>query len=167
MKRAALLLLIAIMAAGCQNKPDSRSNSAPRTEAELIEIHKSLITQDRGAITDYINKSKRSFTETNTGLWYSVIETGSGPTVKTGDNVSFDYECTLLSGDPCYSGTETIRVGYTDAGSGVTEGLQLMQKGSDYLFIVPPYLAYGLTGDGAKIPGRAILIYRIRIKDIS
>jgi len=42
----------------------------------------------------------------------------------------------------------------------------MMQEGSDYLFIVPPYLAFGLTGDGAKIPGRAILIYRIRIRDI-
>lgn len=167
MKSAAILIVLAVTVAGCQNKPDSRSNSAPRTEAELIEINKSLITQDRGAITDYISRSKRSFTETNTGLWYSVIGNGTGPKVKTGDNVSFDYECSILNGDPCYSGTETIRVGYTDAGSGVTEGLQLMQKGSDYLFIVPPYLAYGLTGDGAKIPGRAILIYRIRIKDIS
>ncbi|MZQ80461.1 MAG: peptidylprolyl isomerase, partial [Bacteroidales bacterium] len=64
-------------------------------------------------------------------------------------------------------GNQTIRVGYTDAGSGVTEGLQMMQEGSDYLFIVPPYLAFGLTGDGAKIPGRAILIYRIRVRDIN
>ncbi len=167
MRRATILLILAVIAAGCQNKPDSRSNSAPRTEAELIEINKSLITQDRGIITDYVSKSERSFTETNTGLWYSIIGNGTGPVVKTGDNVSFDYECTLLNGDPCYSGTETIRVGYTDAGSGVTEGLQLMQKGRDYLFIEPPYLAYGLTGDGARIPGRAILIYRIRIKDIS
>ncbi len=167
MRKAAILILMAIMATGCQNKPDSRSNPSPRTETELIEINKSLISQDRGAITGYISRSERSFSETSTGLWYSVIGSGTGPTVKTGDNVSFDYECTLLNGDPCYSGTETIRVGYADAGSGVTEGLQLMQKGSDYLFIVPPYLAYGHTGDGAKIPGRAILIYRIRIKDIS
>jgi len=41
-----------------------------------------------------------------------------------------------------------------------------MQEGSDFLFIVPPYLAFGLTGDGGKIPGRAILLHRIRIKDI-
>lgn len=167
MRRAMTVLIIAALAAGCQNKPDTRSTAAPRTEAELIEINKSMITKDRSTISDFVSKSKRSFTETNTGLWYSVLGDGSGPAVKAGDNVSFDYECTLLNGDPCYSGTQTIRVGYTDAGSGVTEGLMLMQKGSDYLFIVPPYLAYGLTGDGARIPGRAILIYRIRIKDIS
>lgn len=167
MRQATYIVMIAVIAISCQNKPDSRSKATPRTEAELIEINRSLITQDRNTINEYISKSDRSFTETNTGLWYSIIGNGSGPAVKTGDNVSFDYECTLLNGNPCYSGTQTIRVGYTDAGSGVTEGLQMMQKGSDYLFIVPPYLAYGLTGDGARIPGRAILIYRIRIKDIS
>ncbi len=167
MRLVPYIALIAVIAAGCQNKPDSRSKAAPRSEAELIEMNKSMITRDRSTIADYLGKSERKFTETNTGLWYSVIVNGTGPSVKTGDNVSFDYECSLLNSNPCYSGTQTIKVGYTDAGSGVTEGLQMMQKGSDYLFIVPPYLAFGLTGDGAKIPGRAILIYRIRIKDIN
>ncbi|HCM59386.1 MAG TPA: hypothetical protein DIS74_03245 [Bacteroidales bacterium] len=164
--RTILLILIMSMAAGCQNKPDTRSTAAPRTEDELIQINRSMLTQDREQITGYLKKTNRQFTETNTGLWYSILENGTGPVVKTGDNVSYDFECTLLSGEPCYSGTQTIRVGYTDAGSGVTEGLHLMQEGSDYLFIVPPYLAFGLTGDGGKIPGRAILLYRIRIKDI-
>lgn len=167
MRLALYIVLIAVIATGCQNKPDTRSKASPRTEAELIELNRSLISRDRNTINDYISKNKRSFTETNTGLWYSVISNGTGPAVKTGDNVNFDYECTLLNGKPCYSGTRTIRVGYTDAGSGVTEGLQLMQEGSDYLFIVPPYLAFGLTGDGARIPGRAILIYRIRVRDIN
>lgn len=167
MRRAVTILIIALIVTGCQNKPDNRSTASPRTEAELIEINRSLIAEDRSTITGWVSKSTRSFTETNTGLWYSVIGNGSGPLVKTGDNVSFDFECTLLNGNPCYSGSQTVRVGYTDAGSGVTEGLQLMQKGSDYLFIVPPYLAFGLTGDGDKIPGRAILLYRIRIKEIS
>ena len=164
--RTALIMIIVVLSAGCQNKPDTRSTAAPRTEDELIQINRTMITQDREQINGYLKKTNRQFTETNTGLWYSVLENGSGPEVKTGDNVSYDFECTLLNGEPCYSGTQTIRVGYTDAGSGVTEGLQLMQEGSDFLFIVPPYLAFGLTGDGGKIPGRAILLYRIRIKDI-
>lgn len=167
MRVTLIIIILAVMTASCQNKPDSRSKATPRTEAELIEINRSMISQDREQITGYLSKTERRFTETNTGLWYSILENGTGPDVKTGDNVTFDFECTLLSGEICYSGTETVKVGYADAGSGVTEGLQLMKEGSDYLFIVPPYLAYGLTGDGAKIPGRAILIYRIRIKDIT
>ena len=53
--------------------------------------------------------------------------------------------------------SQTIRVGYAGAESGVTEGLQMMSEGSDFIFIIPPYLAYGHTGDGDRIPGRAIL----------
>ena len=100
-------------------------------------------------------------------MWYSVISSGDGRKIKTGDNVTFDYECSVIDGETCYSGSQTLKVGFADAGSGVTEGLQLMSPGSDYLFIIPPYLAYGITGDGNKIPGRAILIYRIRIKEVN
>jgi len=165
--RQALFILLLLAVTACQNKPDSRSSAAKPSGTNLIEINKSLITEDRETICDFIGKSEHLFTETNTGLWYSILEKGTGDTVRTGDNVSFDFECTLLNGSPCYSGTQTIRVGYTGSESGVTEGLQMMQEGSDYLFIIPPYLAYGLTGDGDRIPGRAILIYRLRIKDIS
>lgn len=165
--RLLTIILILTALAGCQNKPDNKSSAQPRTESELIELNKSLINKDRTVIAEYIDKSDRTFRETNTGLWYSVLTEGAGGTVKTGNDVTFDYECTLLNGNPCYSGTQTIRLGYSGAESGVTEGLQLMQVGSDYMFIIPPYLAYGHTGDGDKIPGRAILIYRIRIKEIS
>jgi FKBP-type peptidyl-prolyl cis-trans isomerase len=167
MRPSILFLVVMFMFTGCQNKPDRRSTAAPRSEKELIELNRSMVSHDRNIINEYIGKSSHTFTETETGLWYSVLKNGTGPVIKTGDNVRYEFECTLLTGDACYNGTQTIRVGFTDAGSGVTEGLQLMQEGSDYLFIVPPYLAYGLTGDGGKIPGRAILVYRIRIMEVS
>ncbi len=165
--RPVVFILMLLIIAGCQNKPDKRSKAVNPSGADLIEINKSLITEDRATISDFLSKSDHLFTETNTGLWYSILEQGTGDTVRTGDDVRFDFECTLLNGTPCYSGIQTIRVGYTGAESGVTEGLKMMQNGSDYLFIIPPYLAYGLTGDGNRIPVRAILMYRIRIKEIS
>ncbi len=68
MRLVPYIALIAVIAAGCQNKPDSRSKAAPRSEAELIEMNKSMITRDRSTIADYLGKSERKFTETNTGL---------------------------------------------------------------------------------------------------
>lgn len=165
--RPVCTILILLLAVSCQNKPDSNSSSKAPSEADLIEMNRSLISRDRGEITKFISKSDIRFTETGTGLWYNVITEGKGEKIITGDNVTFDYECKLINGEPCYSGSQTIRVGYADAGSGVTEGLQMMKKGSDYLFIIPPYLAFGHTGDGDMIPGRAILLYRIRIKEIN
>lgn len=162
-----ILILLLLLPTGCQNKPDKKSMSETPTEKELIDLNKSLIAKDRVIITEYLAKTGKSFSETNTGLWYGVNVTGEGRKVRTGDNVTYDFECTLLDGTPCYRGTQTLRVGYAGAESGVTEGLQMMNKGSDYIFIIPPYLAYGHTGDGDRIPGRAILVYRIRIKEIN
>ena len=164
--RAAIPILIFFLMTGCLNKPDTRSSSGKTSETDLIELNRSLISSDREVITDYISKSHLSFRETGSGLWYSVVEKGGGVAIKTGDNVVYDFECTLINGNPCYSGSNSLRVGYEGVERGVTEGLQLMKKGSDYIFIMPPYLAHGITGDGGRIPGRSILIYRIRIKEV-
>ena len=164
--RKAIPILILMLLTGCLNKPDSRSSAKPASETDLIELNKSLISSDRELITDYINKSDLSFRETETGLWYSIVEKGGGEAIKTGDDVSYWFECKLIDGNPCYSGSNTLRVGYASVERGITEGLQLMKPGSDYIFIIPPYLAHGHTGDGHKIPGRSILIYRIKIKEV-
>ena len=164
--KASIPILILFIATGCLNKPDNRSSSRPAPETDLIEFNKSLISSDREMITDYISKTSLSFRETETGLWYSVLEKGRGEAIKTGDKVTYDFECSLINGNPCYSGSNSLRVGYEGVERGVTEGIQLMKTGSDYIFIIPPYLAHGITGDGGKIPGRSILIYRIRIKEV-
>jgi FKBP-type peptidyl-prolyl cis-trans isomerase len=164
--RKAIPILILIFITGCLNKPDSKSSAKPASETDLIELNRSLITSDREVITNYIGKSDLSFRETETGLWYSIVENGGGEAIKTGDDVSYYFECKLINGNPCYSGSNALRVGYASVERGVTEGLQLMKPGSDFIFIIPPYLAHGLTGDGRKIPGRSILIYRIKIKEV-
>ena len=164
--RTGIHILILIFLTGCLNKPDNKSSVKQAPGTDLIELNRSLITSDRQMITDYISKSDISFKETETGLWYSIVDKGGGEAIKTGDDVSYYFECKLIDGNPCYSGSNTLRVGYASVERGVTEGLQLMKPGSDYIFIIPPYLAHGLTGDGRKIPGRSILIYRIKIKEV-
>jgi len=164
--RTVIHIMILIFLTGCLNKPDNRSFVKQSPGTDLIELNKSLITNDRVLITDYISKSDLSFRETETGLWYSIVEKGGGEAIKTGDDVSYYFECKLIDGNPCYSGSNTLRVGYASVERGITEGLQLMKPGSDFIFIIPPYLAHGHTGDGRKIPGRSILIYRIKIKEV-
>jgi FKBP-type peptidyl-prolyl cis-trans isomerase FkpA len=167
MKLLTFILLLALSVTQCQNKPDSKSASKVPSEADLIEMNRSLISKDQRLIKEYMSKSDRTFRETGTGMWYSIISAGDDEKINTGDNVTFSYECSLIDGSACYNGSRTLKVGFADAGSGVTEGLQLMGRGSDFIFIIPPYLAYGITGDGNKIPGRAILIYRIRIEEVN
>ena len=55
------------------------------------------------------------------------------------------------------------RVGFSTIESGLLEGLKLMRPGSEFVFIIPPYLAHGIPGDGYQIPGRSVIVYRIKI----
>lgn len=165
--RSLFIISFLVILAGCHTRPDSATGPKKLSETDLIEMNRSRIASDRKQITEYISKSDVSFTETATGLWYAITVTGDGRPVKMGDNVLFDYECRLLDGKPCYSGTKEVRIGYSDTESGITEGLQLMHRGDESLFIIPPYLAWGLTGDGNKIPGRSILVYHVRVKEVN
>jgi len=77
------------------------------------------------------------------------------------------YECSLLDGTLCYDSSETgpkeVVLGRTDIEAGLNEGLRMLKRGGEALFILPPFLAYGLVGDGKKIPSRSIIVYKIKI----
>jgi FKBP-type peptidyl-prolyl cis-trans isomerase len=47
--------------------------------------------------------------------------------------------------------------------AGLNQGLRMLKPGAEAIFILPPFLAYGLPGDGKKIPSRAVIVYRITI----
>ena len=41
----------------------------------------------------------------------------------------------------------------------------MLRPGGQGTFIMPPFLGFGLKGDGNKIPSRSIIVYEIRIID--
>ncbi len=78
-----------------------------------------------------------------------------------------EYNCSLLDGTICYSseesGPEEVLIGRSEMTAGLNQGLRMLKPGGEAVFIIPPYLAYGLKGDGNKIPARSIIVYEIRI----
>ncbi|MCK7530270.1 MAG: hypothetical protein MZV63_04050 [Marinilabiliales bacterium] len=73
-----LLIVMLACVTGCQNNPGNRSSSVSSSEERMIELNKSIITSDRQLITGYISKSDLPYSETPTGLWYTVLEKGRG-----------------------------------------------------------------------------------------
>jgi FKBP-type peptidyl-prolyl cis-trans isomerase FkpA len=78
-----------------------------------------------------------------------------------------NYECRLIDGTVCYSsddlGPKQVSIGKTDIEPGLNEGLRLLKPGAEAVFILPPFLAFGLVGDGKKIPPRTIIVYDVSI----
>jgi FKBP-type peptidyl-prolyl cis-trans isomerase len=105
--------------------------------------------------------------ESPTGLWFQIIREGDGKTFSNNDKIVMDYECSLLDGTKCYSskdiGPKELVLGRSEMEPGLNEGLRLLKPGAEAIFIIPPFLAYGLIGDRKMIPPRAVIVYYVNI----
>jgi FKBP-type peptidyl-prolyl cis-trans isomerase FkpA len=163
-----LIFFLAILIQSCKDKPPVITEKDRQENAgKLIEINRILIKKDKQRITGYIERNNLDMKETGTGLWYDIEKQGDGEFATKGRFATIGYSVSLLDGTPCYSskseGPKTFRIGMGGIEAGLEEGILLMKKGGAAKFILPPHLAFGLPGDGKKIPARAILVYKVEL----
>ena len=160
-----IFFLIALIS--CKDKPEKKGISFKPGKNEMADLNRYLIQKDRERIQNYIERKNLKMTETPTGLWYQIIKEGKGAAFTRNDKIIMDYDCSLLDGTECYSseklGPKEVVLGRSEMESGLSEGLRMLKPGSEAVFIIPPFLAYGFPGDGKMIPSRAIIVYKINI----
>jgi len=135
----------------------------------MEEVNRYLIQKDRERIESYIERKKINATMSESGLWYSISNQGAGKRIDTNDTIRIEYNCSLLDGTKCYSSTETgpkrIIVGKSNIESGLDQGLRLLGRGGEAIFVLPSFLAHGLVGDGDRIPAMSVVVYEVKIID--
>jgi FKBP-type peptidyl-prolyl cis-trans isomerase len=133
----------------------------------MEELNRYLIRKDRERIENYIERKGLQMTESPTGLWYQIIRQGEGNFIKENNRIVMGYVCSLLDGTQCYSSEELgpmeVIPGRTSIPAVLYEGLRLLKPGAKAIFILPPFLAFGLPGDGKKIPPQSVVIYNVNI----
>jgi FKBP-type peptidyl-prolyl cis-trans isomerase FkpA len=153
----------------CNNSSEKNVNDRKPGEKELAELNSYFVQKDKERIQNYIERKNLEMKESPSGLWYGIIKVGRGAFFKENDRIIMDYECSLLDGTTCYSskniGPKEVVLGKGELEAGLNEGLRLLKPGGEAVFILPPFLAYGLLGDGKAVPPRATLIYEIKILD--
>ncbi|OUS26561.1 peptidylprolyl isomerase [Thalassotalea sp. 42_200_T64] len=105
---------------------------------------------------------------TESGLQYQVLTTAEGAKPMASDTVKVHYKGTLIDGttfDSSYDRGEPIEFALNRVIKGWTEGVQLMNVGSKFKFVIPSELAYGPTGTG-PIPGNATLVFEVELIEI-
>lgn len=149
----------------CNNSNEKNVNNVRPGKNEMAELNNMLVQKDRERIQNYIERKNIKMTESPSGLWYNIKKEGSGSYFKNNDKIIMNFECSLLDGTALYSsksiGPKEIVLGRSEMEAGLNEGLRLLKPGGEGIFILPPFLAYGLLGDNNKIPSRAILVYEI------
>jgi FKBP-type peptidyl-prolyl cis-trans isomerase len=124
---------------------------------------------DAGRAFMAANASKAGVTTLPSGLQYQVIEEGEGASPKATDTVTVHYRGTLIDGaefDSSYRRGQPATIQLNRVIKGWTEGVQLMKPGAKYTFFVPPDLAYGERGGGAKIPPNSTLIFEVELQKV-
>lgn len=114
------------------------------------------------------NGAREGVTTTESGLQYEVITAGDGPSPSADDRVRIHYTGTLIDGtefDTSRDGEPAV-FGVGGVIPGFSEGLQLMQVGSTYRFVIPSDIAYGPQGSGGAIGPDATLIFEVELLDI-
>jgi FKBP-type peptidyl-prolyl cis-trans isomerases 1 len=166
--RYLILALFTMIISSCNSSHDKPNLQQTPGKSEMADLNRYLIRKDRELIQSYIERKNLKMKETSSGLWYLISSKGTGKYLTDKDKVEMEYECSLLDGTSCYSskelGPKVVVLGKTSLESGLDQGLRMLKPGGEALFILPPFMAYGLPGDGKKIPSRAVIVYSVRIR---
>lgn len=109
---------------------------------------------------------------TASGLKYSVLKAGDGPTPKKGETVFAHYTGWLAADGKKFDSSRDrddpifVQVGFEQVIPGWDEGLLLMPVGSRIKFTIPWKLAYGAEGRAPVIPAKADLIFDVELLSI-
>ena len=109
---------------------------------------------------------KEGVTVTESGLHYQVILQGDGAKPTLDDKVTVHYKGTLIDGtefDSSITRGEPISFPLGGVIPGWQEGVQLMNVGSKYRFVLPPELAYGDRAAGAQIGPNSVLVFEVEL----
>jgi FKBP-type peptidyl-prolyl cis-trans isomerase len=115
------------------------------------------------------NKAREGVMVTESGLQYEVLTAAEGAKPSIDDTVSVHYAGTLIDGtefDSSITRGEPASFPLKGVIPGWTEGLQLMNLGSKYRFVIPSDLAYGDRGAGEKIGPGATLVFEVELLEI-
>jgi len=115
------------------------------------------------------NKAKEGVQVTDSGLQYEVISEAEGPKPSLDDTVSVHYVGTLTNGtefDSSVARGEPAEFPLKGVITGWTEGLQLMNVGSKYRFVIPAELAYGDQGAPPSIGPGETLVFEVELLEI-
>ncbi|MDR1722803.1 MAG: FKBP-type peptidyl-prolyl cis-trans isomerase [Tannerella sp.] len=125
-------------------------------------------TKEEGEVFLASNKTKSGVISTESGLQYKVLTEGTGIKPTLEDTVLVHYTGKFLDGtvfDSSVQRGEPIKFPVQGVIQGWSEGVQLMPKGSKYMFWIPYNLAYGEQGNQIIKPN-STLEFEVELLDV-
>ena len=112
------------------------------------------------AAGDSIHVNKHS-----SGIYYEIIDPGSGLTPTLNSNLSVTYTGKLLNGTKFDEQTNPVDFNLSGVIEGWQIGIPLIRKGGRIKLIIPSAYAYGCNGSGS-IPPNSALFFDVNLIDV-
>ena len=173
MKKTLFIALFVVLVASCHEKPQSvappAADNTQLTES-LEKANRYLVNDEAEDIENYVRRHGWNMVSTGTGLRYEIVRQGDGSLIQGGQLVTMEYVLYDIFGDVVYSsdtdGVMKFVVGQGAEVAGLDEAVRHLHRGDVAHVIVPSHLGYGLLGDQKSVPGRATLIYTLKIIEV-
>ncbi len=149
-----------------QKMQAAQQKKAASQQQQQTELDKKGIVAGDAFLAE--NGKKEGVNTTESGLQYAVLTAAKEDAAKPGatDVVKVHYTGSLIDGsvfDSSVDRGEPISFPLNRVIKGWTEGLQLMNVGSKYHFVIPWQLAYGAQGRPGSIPRNAVLQFEVEL----
>lgn len=150
---------------------DSLKQRQAQIKENLEKTNQIIIEKELERIQSFVERNSWKVKETD-GVFIQHLDNGNNKPLKEGDKVKLKYRCQLLNGtkisDNSTDGDIHIKIGtQSDCPLGLQIAVSHLNQQSKARIIIPSSLAYGLSGDGNKIPRSATLVYEIEVEKIN
>jgi peptidylprolyl isomerase len=152
----------------------AKAPTGTNRQARIIAIVIVLALAASAIIYMFANRQAAVAPETTTasGLKYTDLVEGTGPTPRLGQTVSVHYTGKLVNGTEFDTSRKPggqpleFQLGTPNIIKGWNEGIATMKVGGKRTLTVPPALAYGAFGKPPKIPANSTLVFDVELMGI-
>lgn len=142
-------MVVVLALTGCSNK--DKDNGC------------TTVAQDDAVMQKYISDNGVTATKHTSGLYYQIIDPGTGATPTINSTVKATYTGKFTNNSSFDSGTASFSLnGVID---GWKIGIPLIKQGGKIKLIIPQYLAYGCS-DYRGIPGNSVLVFDVELLEV-
>ena len=165
MKRLIPYLLLILLMASCGDRTpivDLEPDNSTRYKENMINANRVVIQSESTQIEGYLQRRGMETKMLPCGALYHEYTHGNGTAINPDDTVVVTYRLEALDGTPFYTRqTDTLTVGRRQVTVALDDLLLQLPCGSQAWLIAPSNTAYGVAGDGDRVPSRTVIIYNI------
>lgn len=146
-------------------------DAMPKVQQLLTERQQARAEEEKKVGAAYLEKAAKEegVQKLPSGVLYTELKAGTGPSPAPSDTVSVHYQGTLTNGkefDSSYKRGSPTQFRLDGVIRCWTEGVGKMKVGGKSRLVCPPDVAYGERGMGGTIPPNSVLVFEVELLSI-